>query len=134
MGLPAEIAHHARPGGRAHPAAHRRVGQRRQGAIETAGICWIVEQTLAVVLDQPGQARDGRRHHGQARRHVFEHLQRRPVEPQLQRPVTRRIERRDANIGVPEGGRHAGVRNTARKLTAGTQPSRARGASSGPRQ
>ena len=59
-----------------------RVAQRGQRVGERGGRGRVVEHAFDLVAHERPQPRQGRRHHGQTRRHVLEDLQRRPVEAQ----------------------------------------------------
>ena len=109
--LPAVVTLGARPRRRAEPRAQRRVSQPLECLRECLRVGWIVEQSLALVTDERRDAIRGRRHHRESRRHVLENLQRRPVEPELERTMGGEVERSGADVGGGEAGRHASVRH-----------------------
>ena len=117
MRRPAEVAHDALARGRAEPLrASVRSASATSAASRPRGPSArrIVEQPFASMFDERAQARQRRRDDGQADGHVLEDLQRRPVEPEPQRAVPRRIERRDADVGGGQRRRQRGVRQRAR--------------------
>jgi len=69
------------------------IGQRREGMRESCGYRAVVQKPLAIVLDERGDTIEGGRDDGQARRHVLEDLQRRPVEAEGEGEVYAGVER-----------------------------------------
>ena len=106
---PAEVLLGAGPRRGAQPAPAVGVRQRVERGGERAGRGAVVEHARLASpparRDRP-QAGQGRRDDRQARGHVLEHLQRRPVEAVPQRRVRVRVERRHADVGGGERGRH----------------------------
>ncbi len=117
---PTVLANGALAGGRAEPSRTRAPDRsaRASASASAAGPRGIVEQPFASVRQQRWNAIDGRRDDRQARGHVLEDLQRRPVEPERQRRDARR--RRKARRRYPPRrgtracGREARRRSRAR--------------------
>ena len=72
------------------PLPARAVGQLHERAGERVGVAIVVEQPFALVFDDGAEPIDGGCDDRQARRHVLEHLQRRPVEAEAERRMARR--------------------------------------------
>ena len=111
----AQVLLGARPRRGAQPVPGIGVGHRVERGGERTGLGAVIEHARLALAPVPAknrpQAGQRRRHHREAGRHVFENLQRRPVESERQRRVRRRIERRDPYVGGRQRGGHGLMRH-----------------------
>ena len=120
---PAEVLLGAGPRRCAQLAPPIGVGHGVERGSERAGRVAVVEHARLALAPRSAenrpQAGQGRRDDGQARGHVLEHLQGRPVEAAPERRVRVGIERRHAGVGRGEGGRHRVVGQRSGERDAG---------------